>query len=392
MSSKDQVSEFDILIVDDKPYNLKLLSDILQAQGYATRAAINGELALGAVKTKLPDLILLDIMMPEMDGFEVCARLKKNKTTRDIPIIFISALEDVANTIRAFEAGGVDYITKPFEREVVLARINTHLQKRQLEITLQRQNVALQNEIKKREANETLLIQQSRLAALGDLLSHIAHHWRQPLNVIGLSVQDIEDMYAFNTLDSDSLHDNVTSIMKIVRDMSAMIDNFKDFFKPDREKKPFNIKDILEKTLHIVTPDFKRNDIELVPEIIHDCTIDGFPHEYSQVIINILNNAKDALLASATPVKKIVLTLDALDSGKSRLTIRDNGGGIDKKIIVKIFDPYFTTKFPTSGTGIGLYMSKMIIEKNMGGSINVTSRMIEEAGVKTTWTEFEIVV
>lgn len=392
MGRKEQRSGIDILIIDDKSYNLKLLSDILHAEGYATRAAINGELALEAVKTKLPDIILLDIMMPEMDGFEVCARLKKDKTTRDIPIIFISALEDVSNTTRAFEAGGVDYITKPFEREVVLARINTHLQKRQLEKTLQQQNIALKNEIKKREENEALLIQQSRLAALGDLLSHIAHHWRQPLNVIGLSAQDIEDMYELNTLDPKGLHEDITNIMRIVTEMSETIDNFKDFFKPDKEKKPFSVRDVLEKTLSIVTPDFSRNGIELITEIIDDCTVEGFPHEYGQVIVTILDNAKEALLASETPTKNIVLTLETLNSGKSRLTIRDNGGGIDEKIITKIFDPYFTTKFPSTGTGIGLYMSKMIIEKNMGGTINVTNRIMDEAGNKTIWTQFEIIV
>ena len=141
----------DILIVDDQPNNLKILASILEQHGYKARPALSGELALMAVRESLPDIILLDILMPDMDGFEVCKQLKADEKTRHIPIIFVSALEDISHKMKAFAAGGVDYITKPFEEEEVLARTEIHLKLRRMELSLIENNIQLQQEITERE-------------------------------------------------------------------------------------------------------------------------------------------------------------------------------------------------------------------------------------------------
>lgn len=122
----------DILIVDDTPNNLRVLSSILQEQGYEIRKAINGKMAIRSVQTDPPDLVLLDIKMPDMDGYQVCSQLKSMEASRDIPVIFLSALDDVFNKVLAFQVGGVDYITKPFQVEEVLVRVKTHLTLRRL--------------------------------------------------------------------------------------------------------------------------------------------------------------------------------------------------------------------------------------------------------------------
>lgn len=139
-NSNDPLAKDDILIVDDTPDNLRLLSQILSERRYRVRAVTGGERALASVRLARPDLILLDIKMPDVDGFTVCRALKADRNTADIPVIFISALDDVADKVQAFAAGGVDYVTKPFQWEEVLARVETHLALRRLQQKLERAN------------------------------------------------------------------------------------------------------------------------------------------------------------------------------------------------------------------------------------------------------------
>ena len=146
----DSTPKADILAIDDTPENLALLSQMLTEKGYKVRSVTKGSTALRGAKAAPPDLILLDVKMPEMNGYEVCQQLKNDERTRNIPIIFISALGDVFDKVKAFQAGGVDYITKPFQVEEVLARLDTHLTIRNLQIQLQAQNAQLQQEIAKK--------------------------------------------------------------------------------------------------------------------------------------------------------------------------------------------------------------------------------------------------
>jgi diguanylate cyclase (GGDEF)-like protein len=150
-------NDSNILIVDDTPENLTVLRQMLKEHGYRARPALSGEIALKAAQADIPDLILLDIMMPGMDGFEVCKKLKSNADTRDIPVLFISALNEAADKVKGFEAGGVDYITKPFHTAEVFARVETHLTIRHLQKRMQAQNIRLLNEIEERKRVEIAL-------------------------------------------------------------------------------------------------------------------------------------------------------------------------------------------------------------------------------------------
>jgi two-component system, NtrC family, sensor kinase len=187
-----------ILVVDDTPDNLRLLVGILTEQGHKVRPVPSGRLALLAAQGMPPDLILLDIKMPEMDGYEVCERLKADGRTCDIPVIFLSALNDVFDKVKAFQRGGVDYITKPFQAEEVGIRIKTHLTIRSLQKSLQRKNEDLVQTLEQLQMTQDQLIQSEKMAALGQLVAGVAHEMNTPLGAIRSSVENITQVLGQN--------------------------------------------------------------------------------------------------------------------------------------------------------------------------------------------------
>ena len=191
------LTQNDIMVVDDNPANLKLLEDMLQQQGHEVRSFPLGRLALAAAVKALPSLILLDINMPEMNGYEVCQRLKSNPALSDVPVIFLSALNDVQDKVEAFRAGAVDYISKPFQFEEVQARVETHLKLHQLQKALKRQNECLEQAVAERtrelaEANQRLTVLDR---SKNDFLRLISHELRTPLNgILGVGEIILEEM------------------------------------------------------------------------------------------------------------------------------------------------------------------------------------------------------
>ncbi|PSF39558.1 hybrid sensor histidine kinase/response regulator [Aphanothece hegewaldii CCALA 016] len=200
-----------ILVVDDTPANLRLLVEILQQQGYLVRPVTHGKLALSAAQGLPPDLILLDIFMPEMDGYEVCQQLKNNEKTKDIPIIFISAANEIIDKVKAFQVGGVDYITKPFQVEEVLVRVTTHLNLCALQKKLSQKNEELTTIIEQLTQTQTQLIQTEKMAALGNLIAGIAHEINTPMGAIRSSIENIASFFDSQLIKLPKLHDNINS-------------------------------------------------------------------------------------------------------------------------------------------------------------------------------------
>ena len=235
----------------------------------------------------------------------------------------------------------------------------------------------LEQEIKNKQA---LLIQQGRLASMGDMIGNIAHQWRQPLNTLGLIIQKVGFYNEEDSLDKETIRTNVNKCMSIIFGMSETIDDFRDFFNPNKEKIEFSIKDSIEKAYQVVEPLFKNINITYEMKIKEDYFVNGFKNEFSQVILNILNNAKDSMLEHNIEKPSVVVEIVKMGDNVI-INIVDNGGGISEEQLEKIYDPYFTTKAEGKGTGLGLYMSKMIIEDHMDGKLSATNT---KDGVKFT--------
>ncbi|MEA5533367.1 response regulator [Crocosphaera sp. XPORK-15E] len=180
-----------ILVVDDSPINLRLIVDLFKARGYSVRPIPSGKLAITAIQNLPPDLILLDIMMPEMDGYEVCEKLKADPQTKDIPIIFVSALDEVLDKVKAFEMGGVDYVSKPIQEKELFARVETHLQISRLQQHLEEKNNKLATAYRHLKQAQNQLVQSEKMAALGQLIAGISHEINTPLGAIRSSVENL---------------------------------------------------------------------------------------------------------------------------------------------------------------------------------------------------------
>jgi signal transduction histidine kinase len=220
---------------------------------------------------------------------------------------------------------------------------------------------------------DKLLIQQSKMAAMGEMIGAIAHQWRQPLNALGLMIQDFRLSYQLNDLNPEYVEKITGDAMGQVKYMSKTIDDFRNFFRPDKPKSIFKIQDCVNDVLKIASSQLTASKVEAIinfeDEILE---VDGYENEFKQVVLNLITNAKDAIVDNSKADEDILgrIYIDAYkEDGKAILTITDNGGGIKDSVLEKIFEPYFTTKDQGKGTGIGLYMCKMIIEDNMNGSI-----------------------
>ena len=217
---------------------------------------------------------------------------------------------------------------------------------------------------------DQLLIQQSRMAAMGEMLGNIAHQWRQPLNVLGLQVQELRMSYRLGKFTGELLNKSVDKAMEIIQHMSQTIDDFRDFLTLDREKKLFRVDEVIKKSVSLIEGGLRGRNISIDINCTGEPQINGHANEYGQVILNILLNAKDAFAEQGNSDARIAVHCRT-KNGRAVATITDNAGGIKEEIIDKIFDAYFTTKPLGKGTGVGLFMSKAIIEKSMGGRLTV---------------------
>jgi PAS domain S-box-containing protein len=223
------------------------------------------------------------------------------------------------------------------------------------------------NEVRQKDQ---MLILQGRQAAMGEMINNIAHQWRQPLNTLGLLMQGLPLFYDSDEFNREYLEENTNQCMELIQHMSRTIDDFRNFFKPDKEAVSFSVSQVIEDTLTLIENSFKAEKISIAYHKEGNPILTGFPNEYSQVLLNIMMNARDVLTENRVD-DALISIRTFTEGGRSVVTITDNGVGIPDEIIDKLFDPYFTTKGPDKGTGIGLFMSKTIIEKNMGGRLTV---------------------
>jgi len=352
-----------ILIVDDTPTNIDILIEYLEID-YELLIAVDGLNALEILKKETPDLILLDIMMPKMDGFTTCTEIKKDSLKKDIPIIFLTAKSDMDSLSRGFEVGGVDYITKPFNSIELKARIKTHLKLKNYQENLEK---IVKTETKKRLKQEKILIQNEKMAQMGQMIGAITHQWKQPLNVVGIIVQDMLLAYKDNDLDSEYMEDSVKSMMTHLEFMSQTTRNFQNFFKPDKLNRKFNLKAEIESVFEMLKPQLRIKNISINIDVDENLSLKGSVNEFKQVIVNFVNNSIDAFDGSVD-IDAVIEFVSVIEDEKIYLKFRDNAGGIDSKMFNVLFKEYESSK-GDRGTGIGLALCKTIIEEHFNGKI-----------------------
>jgi len=263
-------------------------------------------------------------------------------------------------------------------RQSFLKRMNKELNQKVEEKTeeLRKINSTLEqrikDEVEKNLKKDRILAQQSKMAAMGRMIENIAHQWRQPLSVISTGASGIKLKKQLDDLDDKLFYDTMDSIINSSKYLSHTIDDFRYFFKPDNEKTVFDVSNVLQKTINLLSSKLEHENIEIITKF-EKIEINGHETELIQVFMNILNNAKDALEDSKED-KRYIFIKTKKDKGKVYVEFKDNGGGIKSKVMDKVLEPYFTTKHKSKGTGIGLYMCDQIISKYMNGQIDIKNK------------------
>ena len=385
-----------ILIVDDNPANIQILNETLCASHHIFFAT-NGLDALAIAETEKPDLILLDIMMPEMDGYEICRRLKEEMRTCEIPVIFVTAMDDVEDEAKGLEMGAVDYIIKPVSAPIVKARVKSHLEL-----------VEKSNELKKAyvdlKATQSQMLQNEKMASIGQLAAGVAHEINNPIGfiasnlgslgkyvdrlteyigllpgaIINESAEELKALRKKFKIDfivedaKDLIKESLDGVDRVIK----IVQNLKNFSRIDEaECKPADINECLESAANIVWNELKykatvHKEYGEIP--LTQC----YPHQLNQVFMNLLLNASQAI------DKKGDITCKTwLQEGSIFVAITDTGRGIAQENLNRLFDPFFTTKEIGQGTGLGLSIAYDIIKKH-GGEFTVQS----EVGRGATFT------
>jgi signal transduction histidine kinase len=414
MSSDPLTKLMHILLVDDNPNNLKVLAEAILGCGWKALMATDGESAIEQTEYAHPDLILLDVMMPGIDGFETCRRLKANPNTQNTPVIFMTALADATDKIKGLEIGAVDYITKPFQQEEVIARLKLHLKishlTRTLEQRVQERTAQLSQSVQQLQETQLQLIQSEKMSTLGQLVAGIGHEINNPIGFISGNCTHIEqyvnDLLRLIHLYQEKLPDPDEDIDDLVEEidleyitedlptllasMAQGINRLKEislslrtFARSDISSKvDYQIHEGIDSTLMLLKHRLKgngdRSQIEVVTQYSQLPPICCYPGQLNQVFMNIIANAIDAFEDfdsnhSAQPKTITIATSIDPQNKTVSICIQDNAAGMLPEVHARIFEPSFTTKPVGKGTGLGLAISYQIIVDKHNGQINCLS-------------------
>jgi two-component system, sensor histidine kinase and response regulator len=355
------MEKFNILLVDDvfeNIYSLKMM--IEDSFNVNIFSALSAQEGIEILMKENIDLILTDVQMPEIDGFEFIEYLKNIEKTKDIPVIFITGIYDKDEyKTKGYNLGAVEYITKPIHDILLNSKLKVYIdifERRKLD----------EKEI---ATKDKVLIHQSKMATMGEMIGVIAHQLKQPLNILSLYCNNVKDSYSYNEINEEFIDDFSKNTNEQIIFLSETIDNFRDFFNPDKNKREFYIKDAINRSIKLLGNQLDTNKIKL-NLLVKDEKVYGIETELDQVILNIINNAIDVFSERNIENKEINVTVLSKES-YSILIMEDNAGGVTIDNLEKLFDPYYTTK--SNGTGTGLYMVKLVIKNSFSGDLKISN-------------------
>ncbi len=367
-----------ILHLEDSPHDAEIIRERLMDSGFSLHLDwVTSEQEFSAfLQSGGYDLVLVDYLLPSFDGM-AALRLTQSFCP-GVPFICVSGAIGEERAVELLKLGATDFVPKsrleklPLAMQRALDEVEERAARRQAEEALEQLNASLEARVVEMVTDlrrkDQILIQQSRLAAMGEIICTIAHHWRQPLNNIGLIIQSIQLDYNSGTLTPEEMDSSINDLLGELLKMSHTIDDFNNSFQKDTEKQLFFLNKVVNRALSLVSPILSSHNIQVEIEAGDEVTAIGNENEYLQVLLNIITNAREAGIEHNITTPRIFIRI-ARENERSVLYIRDNCGGIPEDIVPKIFDPYFSTRGPASGTGLGLYISKVIIEQNMAGHL-----------------------
>jgi len=360
-------NKFSILILDDVEENIYSLQLLIEEFDVEIYTALNANDAIKILMEDNIDLILSDIQMPDIDGFQFVEYIKGIEKLKDIPVIFITGIYDKdIYQQRSYDLGVIEYISKPIDVNLLSSKLKVY-------IDLFYRNKKTKESLK--EAKK-LVVHNTKMASVGEMLGVISHQLKQPLNILSLYCDDIKYSYEYGELNKESINDFSENTKLQIHHMKDTIDGFLEFFNANKDKKSFSIKKTLDGSFELVNSIIKKNDIELTIDFQNDFILKGVEMELTQVLMNIVTNSIQAFKDRNIDNKEISIEVYSKDE-KNYLIISDNAGGIAEENLEKVFDPYFTTK--SEGTGIGLYMVKLVVKNSFEGNLALEN---SDIGVK----------
>ena len=353
----DDPSEVTILVVDDEPINRQVLRNQLEMAGYRVEVAIDGLQGLKLLEKLSPQVILLDVMMPRLSGYQTCYRIRQKYSASEMPIILLTAKDQPEDTVRGFQHGANDYLTKPVSREELLIRVRFHLK-------LSKATSEVYRMMDDLRGMQNQLIQSAKLAAVGEMTSGIAHELKTPLAGISTILSGVElAKQLHQEIDMDAPCGRVNLLVKRC---SAIIEHMRNYSRRTEEihSQTQIINQLLKNTLLLVEPQLKRIGGKLELNLGHDLPfVAGNDIQLEQVFINLCNNACDAMEQS----KKWILTIQSMAEGDEVVVrVSDTGTGMRPEVQERVFESFFTTKSADKGTGLGMSISQNIIEQHKG--------------------------
>ncbi|QOY54226.1 response regulator [Candidatus Sulfurimonas marisnigri] len=369
-----------ILYVEDEAEARDGLSTFINRFAKELFVATDGQEGLELYKKHNPDLVISDIKMPNMNGIDMAKEIKE--ICFDQHIIFTTAHSEKDFFMKAIDLQVDGYILKPVDLKLLKYRIESIAKTINLKIKYEKQ-----------------LKQQVKMASMGDMIGNIAHQWRQPLSAISAAAFAAQMKIELGIFDLESEEgreesqkyflNQLSDIEKYVSNLNNTINDFRNFFSPNKETTNFKLQKSVDKTMSLLKSTFNANNIELIFDI-QDIEITSLENELIQALLNIIKNAKDALVSFQENSKKLLFITIYKENNKAIIDIKDNAGGIPENILDKVFDPYFTTKSESEGTGIGLHMTKSIITKNINGNISVENIEYEYESVSYVGARFRV--